>query len=244
MGITNVFARKELKYRLSAQQARFMKEALAPYVRPDQYGESTICNIYYDTPDFRLIRKSIEKPIYKEKLRLRSYGPVGPEGPTFLELKKKYKGIVYKRRLSLPEQDAMAYLNGKSPLPEDSQIARELDAFMKFYGNLQPAVHLSYDRTAYYSKEDPDLRITFDRNILFRMDDISLQSEPGGRFVIAPGESLMEIKAAGAMPLWLTSILTEADAKRASFSKYGTAYGMLLADEDIPSFITGGFISA
>ncbi|MBQ1313154.1 MAG: VTC domain-containing protein, partial [Clostridia bacterium] len=104
MGVTNVFARKELKYRLTASQDRFLREALAPYVRPDQYGESTICNIYYDTPDFRLIRKSIEKPVYKEKLRLRSYGPAGPDDNTFLELKKKYKGIVYKRRICLPEQ--------------------------------------------------------------------------------------------------------------------------------------------
>ena len=115
MGVTNVFARKELKYRLTASQDRFLREALAPYVRPDQYGESTICNIYYDTPDFRLIRKSIEKPVYKEKLRLRSYGPAGPDDNTFLELKKKYKGIVYKRRICLPEQDAMNYLSGKSP---------------------------------------------------------------------------------------------------------------------------------
>ena len=172
MGVTNVFARTELKYRLTAAQDRFLRETLAPYVEPDQYGESTICNIYYDTPDFRLIRKSIEKPVYKEKLRLRSYGPAGPDDNTFLELKKKYKGIVYKRRICLPEQDAMNYLSGKSPLLEENQISKELDWFLDFYGNLQPAVYLNYDRTAFYSKEDPDLRITFDRNIHFRTDDL------------------------------------------------------------------------
>lgn len=137
MGVTNVFARKELKYRLTASQDRFLREALAPYVTPDRYGESTICNIYYDTPDFRLIRKSIEKPVYKEKLRLRSYGPAGPDDATFLELKKKYKGIVYKRRISLSERDAMNYLNGTSPLPEKGQISRELDWFLAFYGDLR-----------------------------------------------------------------------------------------------------------
>lgn len=236
------FARKELKYRLSASQTRFLQEALAPYMVPDQYGESTICNIYYDTPDFRLIRKSIEKPVYKEKLRLRSYGPAGPEDKTFLELKKKYKGIVYKRRVSLTEQEAMAYLNGEAPLPMDTQISRELDWFLEFYGNLRPAVYLNYDRTAFYAKDDSDLRITFDRNICYRTEDLSLQSDPGGRFVIRPGESIMEIKAAGAMPLWLTAILTQAGAKRNSFSKYGTAYRMIMEENE--PIVTGGILSA
>ncbi len=244
MGGNDKFARKELKYRLTAAQDRFLREALAAYVRPDQYGESTICNLYYDTPDFRLIRKSIEKPVYKEKLRLRSYGPAGPDDNTFLELKKKYKGIVYKRRICLPERDAMNYLNGTSPLPMQTQIAKELDWFLASYRDLQPVVYLSYDRTAFYSKEDPDLRITFDRNICFRTDDLSLQSLPGGRFVIRPGESIMEIKAAGAMPLWLTALLTQANAKRTPFSKYGTAYQMLLEEENEPAFFTGGIISA
>lgn len=237
------FARKELKYRLTAAQDRFLREALAPYVVPDQYGESTICNIYFDSPDFRLIRKSIEKPVYKEKLRLRSYGPAGPEDRTYLELKKKYKGIVYKRRVCLKEKEAMAYLAGEAPLPMDTQIAKELDWFLDFYGDLQPAVYLNYDRQAFYSKDDPDLRITFDRNIHFRTEDLSLQSQPGGRFVIGPGECIMEIKAAGAMPLWLTALLTQANAQRDSFSKYGTAYGMLLNEEQ-PTFLQGGTLSA
>lgn len=244
MGGNDKFARKELKYRLTAAQDYFLREALAPYVRPDQYGESTICNLYYDTPDFRLIRKSIEKPVYKEKLRLRSYGPAGPEDNTFLELKKKYDGIVYKRRVCLTEREAMDYLSGKAHLPMDTQIARELDWFLMFYGTLRPMVYLNYDRTAFYSNEDPDLRITFDRNICFRTDDLSLQSLPGGRFVIRPGESIMEIKAAGAMPLWLTALLTQANAKRTPFSKYGTAYQMLLEEENEPAFFTGGILSA
>lgn len=244
MGVTNVFARTELKYRLTAAQDRFLREALAPYVEPDRYGESTICNLYYDTPDFRLIRKSIEKPIYKEKLRLRSYGTAGPDDNTFLELKKKYKGIVYKRRICLPERDAMSYLNGLSPLPEQSQIAKELDWFLASYEHLEPAVFLNYDRTAFYSKDDPDLRITFDRNIQFRTDDLSLQSQPGGRFVIQPGESIMEIKAGGAMPLWLTALLTQANAKRTPFSKYGTAYELLLKEGTRQHFFMGGTISA
>lgn len=238
------FARVELKYRLNAAQDRFLRDALAPYTVEDEHGESTICNLYFDSPDFRLIRKSIEKPIYKEKLRLRSYGPAGPDDDTFLELKKKYKGIVYKRRLCLPEREAMAYLSGEAPLPMETQISREIDYFMDFYGDLQPAVYLNYDRTALYAKEDPGLRITFDRNIHFRTEDLSLSSAPGGRFVIRPGESILEIKAGGAMPLWLTGLLTEAGAKRTGFSKYGTAYEMILRDEIVPAYSNGGILSA
>ena len=238
------FARIELKYRLTAAQDRFLRETLAPYTVEDKYGESTICNIYFDTPDFRLIRKSIEKPVYKEKLRLRSYGVAGPEDNTFLELKKKYKGIVYKRRLCLSEQDAMAYLTGKAPLPEESQISKEIDYFMGFYGNLQPAVYLNYDRKAIFSKDDPDLRITFDRNIHFRTDDLSLQSMPGGRFVIGPRESIMEIKASGAMPLWLTALLTQSGARRNGFSKYGTAYEQLMKSDGSIAQRNGGILIA
>ena len=238
------FKRYEKKYLVTQQQYNALAKAFAARMVPDRFAESTISNIYYDTPDFRLIRKSIEKPVYKEKLRLRSYGPAGPDDNTFLELKKKYKGIVYKRRICLPERDAMNYLNGTSPLPMQTQIAKELDWFLAFYRDLQPVVHLSYDRTAFYSIEDPDLRITFDRNICFRTDDLSLQSLPGGRFVIRPGESIMEIKAAGAMPLWLTALLTQANAKRTPFSKYGTAYQMLLEEENEPAFFTGGILSA
>lgn len=240
----SVFARKELKYRLSPAQDAFLREALAPYVTPDQYGESTICNIYYDMPDYRLIRKSIEKPVYKEKMRLRSYGPAGPEDKVFLELKKKYKGIVYKRRIALTEQEACNYLSGQSPLPAETQIAKEIDYFKEFYGTLQPAVYLNYDRTAFYSKEDPNLRITFDRNIHFRTEDMSLQSLPGGRFIIRPGESILEIKAADAMPLWLTALLTQGNIQRTSFSKYGTAYKMLLEEPEFTGSSLGGILSA
>ena len=221
MGVTNVFARKELKYRLTASQDRFLREALAPYVTPDRYGESTICNIYYDTPDFRLIRKSIEKPVYKEKLRLRSYGPAGPDDHTFLELKKKYKGIVYKRRICLPERDAMNYLNGTSPLPEQNQIARELDWFLDFYGDLQPAVYLNYDRTAYYSNEDPDLRITFDRDLTASADiGRFLEGDYRSRPVLSTGQNLLEVKWDAVMPSHIKEVLSLEQLQWTAFSKY------------------------
>ena len=132
MGSQMVFKRYELKYLLDRRQLDAILQAIAPYMAIDQYGRSTICNIYYDTPNFRLIRESLEKPVYKEKLRLRSYGPAGAEDTAFVELKKKYKDVVYKRRIALPQAQAMACLAGEQPLP-DSQIGREIAYALEFY---------------------------------------------------------------------------------------------------------------
>ncbi len=227
----NIFKRHELKYLLSHEQRQMIESALAEYMIPDEYGESTICNLYYDTPDYRLIRRSIEKPIYKEKLRMRSYGRATEDKIVFLELKKKYKGIVYKRRISLDYEQAREYTDCGGPLPENSQIAKEINYFCKFYKNLSPAVYLCYDRTAYFSATDRDLRITFDRNIMWRQEKLDLSVKPYGEQLLSDGQSLMEIKAAGAMPLWLVDLLNKGGIRRTSFSKYGTAYGVILKNK-------------
>ena len=219
-----VFQRHEIKYLLDQEQQDFLFQVMQGYMEPDPHGESTICNIYYDTPDYRLIRRSLEKPIYKEKLRIRSYGPAASSDMIFLELKKKFKGVVYKRRIELPQERAIAYLDGKEPLCVDSQIGREIDYFCRYYGGLKPAVHMCYDRKAFYSTADPDLRITLDLNIRWEDQHLSLSSRPAGTQLLDPGQSLLEIKTATALPLWLTHALCEADIQHISFSKYGTAY--------------------
>jgi len=225
-----IFERHELKYLVNDRQRRSLEQALQDRMVPDAHGESTICNIYFDTPDFYLIRRSLEKPVYKEKLRLRSYGPVTPGQPVFLELKKKYQGIVYKRRISIEEQAAMDFLCGRAPLPEQNQIGCEIEYFLKFYRNLGPAVHLSYDRTAFFSKEDKALRVTFDKNICWRTKELSLTRQPGGTKILQPGQSLMEIKAASALPLWLVHLLSGNQIYQISFSKYGSAYCAMLRE--------------
>lgn len=224
------FQRHELKYLVDDRQRRFLERELSGRMVPDAHGESTICNIYFDTPDFRLVRRSLEKPAYKEKLRLRSYGPAAPDQPVYLELKKKYRGIVYKRRISMEEQVAMDFLRGSVPLPEQSQIGREIEYFLAFYRTLVPAVHLSYDRAAFFSKEDPDLRVTFDQNIRWRATDLRLTQRPGGAQILRPGRSLLEIKAAAAIPLWLVRLLSGGEIYQISFSKYGSAYGAMLRE--------------
>lgn len=226
----NIFKRHELKYLISAEQRAVIEQYLSEYMIPDEHGESTICNIYYDTDNFRLIRRSIEKPMYKEKLRLRSYGKSADDKIVYLELKKKYDGVVYKRRISLTCKEAVDFMEGRTDLKEDTQIGREIKYFIKYYETLKPRVYLCYDRTAYFSSVNRDLRITFDRNILWRTEGLDLRNDHYGTDILKEGQSLMEIKSGTAMPLWLVDIINKTGVRRSSFSKYGNAYTSILKD--------------
>lgn len=219
----SIFKRTELKYLLSASQAAALKRAIGPYMRLDEHGNTTISNVYYDTPDQRLARSSLQKPIYKEKLRMRSYCVASSEDMVFVELKKKFDGIVYKRRVSMSKDQGEQYLMGLCPAPEPCQITREIDYFLSCFPAIRPAMFISYDREAYFGKADEGLRITFDANILFRDYDISLDKAPGGTRLLESGQVLMEIKASDAMPLWLAHILSANSIRRIAFSKYGYA---------------------
>ena len=220
----NIFRRYEIKYLLDGRQRAVVEQAFHGRMRLDAHGESTVCSIYYDTPDLRLVRSSLEKPVYKEKLRLRSYGPVLPTQQVFLELKKKYRGVVYKRRIELAEDLAEAYMAGLAPLPYDCQIGREIDYFRRFYTPLSPAAYLCCERSPWYAVDDPSLRATFDRNIRWRREEMTLTAAPWGEELLEREQSLFEIKTGGAVPLWLVSALERAGAKKLSFSKYGEAY--------------------
>ena len=196
------------------------------HMRPDDYPRYTIANLYVDTPDHRLIRRSMEKPVYKEKMRLRSYGKADGRDLVFLELKKKYKGIVYKRRVKMPLDRAQLFLRGDRE--ERNQIEREIGYFIGRHDGLSPAMYISYEREAFRGKEDGDLRLTVDRNILWREANLDLSSEPGGTPVLDEGQLLMEIKCVGSLPLWLTGALSANGIYRTSFSKYGKAYSKRL----------------
>ena len=152
MSFQTVFQRYELKYLLTQEQKKKILQAMAPYMELDQYGRTTIRNLYFDTGNYRLARHSIEKPSYKEKLRVRSYSQADPESPLFVELKKKYRNVVYKRRIALPEKEAMEWLQGGS-CSQDVQISREVDYFLSYYRNLAPVVFLSYEREAFFWEE-------------------------------------------------------------------------------------------
>ncbi len=224
------FKRKEMKYLLSKEQFLGFMEQIKDMAAIDAYGETSILNIYFDTPDFRLIRESIEKPVYKEKLRLRSYGIPTDETNSFIEIKKKYKGIVYKRRISAPYKESKDYLYEDVPLETSSQISAEIDYFKKCYPGLKPAMAISYDRIAMAGIEDPELRITFDKNIRWRTDHLDLKYGNTGREILKKDQYLMELKIAGAMDLKLVAILEELSIRQVSFSKYGKGYETLLAE--------------
>ena len=228
MAYETVFKRYELKYTLTLRQKAQLLEVMAPHMALDQYGRTTIRNLYYDTDDYRLIRHSLEKPVYKEKLRLRSYSKVSQTDPVFVELKKKYDAVVYKRRLSLPYGDALSWLGGDPP-PRDTQIAREIDYFLHYYPSLHPTVCLSYEREAYRSG---DFRVTFDENLLARTTDLTLDADPYGISLLPEEQVLLELKCNGGIPLWMTHFLTENHIYKTPFSKYGMAYQRLLYQKE------------
>lgn len=218
------FKRYELKYLLTREQKENILRAMESYMKLDQYQRTTIRNIYYDTDNFRLIRRSLEKPVYKEKLRVRSYKKAGAEDPVFVELKKKYKSVVYKRRITMPNQQAMRCLAEGGHVSKESQIADEIYYFCKYYEKLHPAMFLSYEREAYYSMDGSDFRVTFDENILYREEALSLSEDVYGTPILEPNQTLMEIKTSGGIPLWMTKALSEQKIFKTSFSKYGRAY--------------------
>ncbi len=226
-----VFNRYEKKYLIDAKDFKWLLEKLKERMEPDKYNKDgrlyNISNIYYDTPDDALIRASIEKPVYKEKLRLRSYGVPGIYDEVFLEIKKKYNGMVNKRRTCLRLKEAYDLLdNGIKP--EDSfginkQVLEEIRYLLKIYKPV-PKVYLTYDRMAFFDREDDDFRVTFDTNIRTRRYDVGLEKGSHGELLIGNALWLMEVKSSKAIPLWFTKLLEEKNIKSVSFSKYGTEY--------------------
>ncbi len=219
----SVFQRIEKKYVLTKEQYPAFLERIAPYMTLDQYGYHAICNIYYDTEEDELIRRSMEKPRYKEKLRLRTYGVATPDQEAFVEIKKKYEKVVYKRRVALPYKDAVRYLNHGIHPEKSSQILKEIDYFMKFY-HPYPKLFLAYDREAFFGNEDPDFRLTIDHNIRYREDNLDLTAGDQGELYFENDEKILEIKVAQSFPMWLTEILAELKIYPNSFSKYGSIF--------------------
>lgn len=230
--IQKVFRRYEIKYLITLEQKKIILETMNQYMTLDQYGHSVIRNLYYDTDSYRLIRHSLEKTIYKEKLRIRSYQQCEEDSCVFVELKKKYDSIVYKRRITMNYRDALNWLAGKTKNFDHQQIVKEVDYFLSYYKTLHPVVFLSYEREAYSSNNGEDFRVTFDNNILFRTDELTLDSKVFGTTLISDNQVLMEIKCTGGIPLWMTQILTNQKIFKTSFSKYGKAYELIKKQEE------------
>lgn len=226
MDMTLVFRRTESKYFLTQDRYRRLMSDIGGMLEPDVYGRSTVCSLYPDTPDFGLARRSAEAVGYKEKLRIRSYGEGAEQSANvFFEIKKKYDGIVYKRRVTMTLAGAEEYLSSGIP-PCDSQIMREIDYAMRLY-RPSPAAVVSYEREAFTAKDAPELRLTFDTGVRFRTDRLSLSEGSAGEKLLPDGTVLLEVKSTGGMPLWLTGALDANGIFPSPFSKYGAAYRVI-----------------
>ncbi len=226
-----VFNRFEHKYLLDKNTFEKIISVIDKHMEPDRYNINhrmyTISNIYFDTKDDYLIRQSLQKPVYKEKLRLRAYSTVDLQSEVFLEIKKKYNGIVNKRRTALKLFEAYDFIKTGNlyEIKEymNSQVVEEIAYFLKCY-KVIPKVYLAYDRLAYFERGNPDLRISFDHNIRSRRYNLALEEGDYGKALIDSNTYLMEIKTAAAKPLWLCDILTNFKIRRKNFSKYGTEF--------------------
>ena len=234
--IISVMKRYELKYYLNESQVEYFINKISEHMKVDKYGLTSIASIYFDTPDFRLITKSIEKPNYKEKLRLRSYGLAKEGSKTFLEIKRKCDGIVYKRRITLLEDEALDLIANKEA-KEKSQIARELEAFMENYKILEPKYLIIYDRLAYY-QDDSDLRITLDMNPRYRTKDLNLHTSLDGTPLLNEKGAILEVKVQHSVPIWLAELLSKGKIYQTSLSKVGTAHKLELAKRNKSITIT------
>ncbi|MBP1753610.1 MAG: hypothetical protein H6Q59_8 [Firmicutes bacterium] len=245
-----VFNRTEKKFIITDEVYRAIKQQLGEYMELDAYSRNgdfyTICNVYYDTPDHVLIQKSIENPIYKEKLRLRSYGTVGQKDRVYLEIKKKCNGQVNKRRTSMYLEEAYNYIAGQSrPVakrPFGEQILNEIDYFLIRYPDLEPKLFISYDRNAMFGIENPNFRITFDTNIRTRRKNVGLELGNYGELLLPAGEWVMEVKMNNAAPLWFAKLLSSYQIYPTTFSKYGTEYRRALERGEVYPTRTGNEI--
>ena len=230
-----VFNRYENKYLLDSEAYYKFYDRLLEYMELDDFNKQhefySITNLYYDTEHNTLIRNSLAKPKYKEKLRLRAYGIPNQDTKVYLEIKKKVFGLVNKRRTSLKLHEAYDFVaTGIEPDFKDymnKQVIEEIKYFLSRY-DLQPKVYLSYDRKALFCKNNRDLRITFDTNIRSRRYDLKMEHGTHGEPLLEPGQWLMEVKAENTIPVWLAKMLSEHQMYRTSFSKYGNEYKKML----------------
>lgn len=226
-----IFNRYERKFLITKDTMQDCIHYFKNYLSSDPYSKDgkhyTIYNLYFDTKDFSIIRSSIQKPTYKEKLRLRTYAnPLSDESQVFLEIKKKHLGRVNKRRVTMTYLDAKNYLQ-KGIMPifntyEQQQVMQEIDYFVKLH-KAKPGAYIRYDRIAFLSESD-DLRITFDFNIIYRTKKLTLESNEGKLILPSENHVLMEIKSDNNFPLWLAQYLSSKKIYSQSFSKYGKAY--------------------
>ncbi|MBR3524022.1 MAG: polyphosphate polymerase domain-containing protein [Bacilli bacterium] len=216
-----IFKRVEIKYLLDEYEMNKLIERIKPYLEEDKYFKSEIANIYFDNKDNELIYTSLDKPIFKEKVRVRTYTTPKENDDVFLEIKNKYNGVVGKRRIKISLNDYYAFLNNESKI--DNQILKEIKYHLDYY-HLEPKIFIAYDRLSYRGIDDNEFRITFDSNLRSRRDDLRLESGSYGNLYFDEPHYIMEVKTLSTLPLWFTKVLAELKIYPKSFSKYGSIY--------------------
>ena len=220
----NFFQRVEQKYVLSEKEYKELFNKIKKHIEKDKYYKSTICNIYFDNNSNELIVNSLEKTLYKEKVRIRSYNTPNIDDAVFLELKGKYNGVVFKRRVKVKLEDIYNYIeSGITPNVDNKQIMKEIDYVIKRY-DLVPKLFLAYDRLSYCDKNNSNFRITFDTNLRSRKDDLRLELGDSGNLFRKKNFYIMELKSLSSIPIWFINILSELKIYPKSFSKYGNIY--------------------
>lgn len=230
--MAEIFRRVEKKYIINKEQYEKILPELKKYMNEDQYGRSTICNIYFDTDKYELIRHSITKPYFKEKIRLRSYNTPKQDSKVYLEIKRKCDGVVGKRRIEMTLEDFNKYAENPNSISNaNAQIKKELDYTFKHY-DLKKAMYLSYERTAFYQKDNMDFRTTFDSNVLARNYDLDLSKGSYGVDILGKDLYILEIKTLGSIPMWFVKVINEIGIKPGNFSKYGEAYEQIIMEKE------------
>lgn len=218
--MNTIIDRFEIKYLLNKCDYNLLINKMKDFLVKDKYFKETIYNIYFDSDDYILINRSLDKPIYKEKIRMRSYDKTNDSTNIFLEIKKKYIKNSNKRRVVISYKDYLDYINYGIIPKCDKQIMNEIDYCFKRY-KLKPKIKILYDRLAYCLKGDDTFRITFDTNIRYSNDNMDFNNDDNILFM---SDYIMEIKTFSGIPLWLNKILNNLDIYPTSYSKVGKIY--------------------
>ncbi|MCR4782123.1 MAG: polyphosphate polymerase domain-containing protein [Lachnospiraceae bacterium] len=239
MKVQTIFKREEIKFLITDSKRKELMKKLEEIFVPDAYGVSTIYSLYLDTDNYLLARRSMEKPVYKEKLRIRSYGSATESSQTFFEIKKKFKSTTTKRRIALSYSDMKKFLSHTLDSEfngSEEQILNEINFALNRYQSIKPKVLLTYDREAFYHKDDSNFRITFDKNVRYRTTNLGLDTEAYGESLLPEGTYIMEVKIENSMPLWFAKLLSELSIYKTSFSKYQNAYQRILSNDGLTFF--------
>lgn len=230
MEVVHSFKRYEVKFKMNLKQFKAIMPTLLNYMDEDGFGFHQVCNVYFDTDNYDLIRTSLKRPAYKEKFRLRSYGVPTSSDFIYAEIKKKYDHIVYKRRVEGTNEQINDFIYDHQPLANDQQIQDEIMWLFKT-NQIKEKVYIAYDRIGYVGKDDDQFRVTFDFNLRYRMTDLHLESGDQGDLILDDNPIIMEVKVEHAIPMWMTELLSRNKIYNSHFSKYGACYNEHIINE-------------